>query len=246
MSPTISETNGKRTVNESVYLAIKADIIECRLLPNDRLRFEDLRQRYGAAFSSLREALSRLVADGLVVMEQHRGARVADMRDGDFQDLLYVRRMIEAEAIRNAIRHGDDAWEANLVAAFHLYERTLSQARERSSGERISRHNEFHNALVSGCNSKRVLALRQMLYAQAERYLMLSFKTPPPPAETVIQEHETIMLAALDRKSDLAAALIEEHLEGAAKRVLPIADTIDRLARTSGRTSNRRESDKDA
>lgn len=232
----------KRQVNEAAYLALKSDIVACRLLPNERLRFEALRERYGAAFTSLREAMSRLISEGLVVLEPHRGARVADMKDEDFRDLLNVRRLIEAETIRNSIAHGDDQWEAGLVAAFHVYELALSAPRKRgaASTDRVQRHNLFHDALVAGCQSERLLLLRKMLYAQAERYLMLSFQSPSPPPDAVLTEHERIMRAALDRKPDLAAALIQEHLEGAARRVLPIADTLKRLSR-SARSARARE-----
>lgn len=228
----IPRATTKRPVYESIYLAMKADIVECRLLPNERLRLEDLKQKYGAAFTSLREALSRLISEGLVVMEQHRGARVADMKDDDFADLLHVRRIIEAEALRSAIAHGGDEWEATLVSAFHLYERALSQSRQGSEpAHRIQRHNHFHDALVGACVSERTLSLRTMLYVQAERYLMLSFRSPPPPPETILQEHENIMRAALARKVDLSVALIQEHLDGAARRVMPIGETIERMSR---------------
>lgn len=223
----------KRQVNEAVYLALKSDIVACRLMPNERLRFEGLKERYGAAFTSLREAMSRLISEGLVVLEPHRGARVADMKDEDFHDLLHVRRLIEAETIRTSIAQGDEQWEAQLVAAFHVYERILSAPRRRGVApmDRVERHNLFHDALMAGCRSERLLSLRKMLYAQAERYLMLSFQAPSPPPDAVLTEHERIMRAALDRKGDLAAALIQEHLEGAARRVLPIADTLARLSR---------------
>lgn len=235
-------TKPKRQVNEAAYLALKSDIVSCRLMPNERLRFEALRERYGAAFTSLREAMSRLISEGLVVVEPHRGARVADMKDEDFRDLLHVRRLIEAETIRNSIAYGDEQWEAGLVAAFHVYERALSAPGKRGAvpADRVERHNLFHDALMAGCRSERLLMLRKMLYAQAERYLMLSFQAPSPPPDAVLTEHERIMRAALDRKPDLAAALIQEHQEGAARRVLPIADALKRLSRSS-RPSRPRE-----
>jgi GntR family carbon starvation induced transcriptional regulator len=246
MVTTIAKTGSapepKLQVNESVYLALKSDIVACRLMPNERLRFEGLKERYGAAFTSLREAMSRLISEGLVVLEPHRGARVADMKDEDFLDLLHVRRLIEVETIRSSISDGDEKWEAQLVAAFHVYERALSAPRKRGvpSTDRVERHNLFHDALMAGCRSQRLLLLRKMLYAQAERYLTLSFQAPSPPPDTVLTEHERIMRAALDRKPDLAAALIHEHLEGAARRVLPIADTLKRLSRNA-RSSRTRD-----
>jgi GntR family transcriptional regulator, carbon starvation induced regulator len=212
------------TVNEQVYFALKHAITLGEFAPGARLRFEELKERFKTSVSSLREALSRLASDGLVVMESHKGAAVAPMDAQDFRDLIDVRKLVEVQCIRNAIEHGNDQWEADLVAAFHIYEKSLKGSSRKRAGDtdRTTRHNGFHAALVSACTSQRLLWMRGLLYAQAERYLVLSFKSTQRPDSEILAEHAEILNAALHRKDKQAASLIESHIEKAAEVVLPL------------------------
>ena len=80
-----------RTLNASVLTQMRADIIACRLMPNDRLRVEALRERYGMGTSPIREALMRLEAEGLVELEQNKGFRVAEVSRENLIDLMRTR-----------------------------------------------------------------------------------------------------------------------------------------------------------
>ena len=93
------------------------DILECRLAPGTRLRFKDLRARYGSGLSPLREALMRLVADDLVVLEDHKGFRVAPVSQEELVDLAMTWFELEALGIRQSIKKGDDRWAANIQGA---------------------------------------------------------------------------------------------------------------------------------
>ncbi len=68
--------------------------------------------------STIREALTRLLGEALVTAEGQRGFRVAAASIEDFRDLSAVRRLVETEALRQAIAAGGEAWEADIVAAF--------------------------------------------------------------------------------------------------------------------------------
>ncbi len=74
MPPTLARSVPNQTLNASVLAQLRSDIIACRLMPNERLRVEALRERYGMGFSPIREALMRLEAEGLVELEQNKGS----------------------------------------------------------------------------------------------------------------------------------------------------------------------------
>jgi GntR family carbon starvation induced transcriptional regulator len=224
------------TVHGSVYRRLKADIVACELLPNARLRFDDLRKRYSVSVSSLREALSRLVIEGLVVEEIHKGVRVAPFRVEDLEDLVRVRRILEVETLRSSIEHGDARWEANILASFHMYEALLKGEEQvpYTHDERISRHQAFHTALVAACDSPRLLWLREIVLVQAQRYLMFAFRSVAVDQRIVLDEHERIMRATIGRRTALACALVEEHLVTAAQRAMPrIRDFTDQAKEIS-------------
>src|SRR6266853_2049961 len=108
-----------RTRTSNVFEQLQSDILTCRILPDTRLRLKDIRIRYSCGLSPLREALMRLVADGLVVLEDRKGFRVAPVSQEEMIDLTNMRCELEAIAIRRAIEKGDDRWEANLIARSH-------------------------------------------------------------------------------------------------------------------------------
>ena len=105
-----------RTLATDLFEQLRSDILHNRLDPGSRLRFKDLRERYHSGLSPLREALMRLVSEGLVVLEDHKGFRVAPVSREEMQDIANTLLELEALAIRMAVKKGDDRWEADIVA----------------------------------------------------------------------------------------------------------------------------------
>ena len=163
----------------------------------------------------MREALSRLTSEGLVVAEPQRGFRVAPISADELSDLTQVRAQIEGACLERAIAVGDVGWEARLVAAFHRLSRTPE--REPGDPQRMNEawsaaHAAYHEALVAACDSPWLLRLRATLYAQSERYRRLSV----PLAEItrdLNREHQDIMDAAFARDGGRARTLMTRHLE---------------------------------
>ena len=214
-------------VNEQIYQRLREEILSGQLAPGERLRFDKISKAHSVSFTALREAFSRLSSEGLVAIESRKGARVSPINIDDFKDLLEVRLIIESECLCRSIEHGRDDWEARVVAAFHLYSNILKSSPDRFNSSieaRIARHQQFHEALVSGCDSPRLLSLRSTLAAQAQRYLALSFRSYSLDPVKGAAEHERIMQAALERKSALAVALLREDIMTAAEALLAAMD----------------------
>ena len=112
------------TRTEQVYGQLRADILAGALQPGARLPFAELSARYRSSTSAIREGLQRLVEQGLVTSEPQLGFRVVTLSIADLEDLTTARREIEGLALRYSIEHGDLAWEAGVVAAWHTLERT--------------------------------------------------------------------------------------------------------------------------
>ena len=103
-----------------VLRQMREDILCCVLKPDQRLRFGELRQRYDTSVGTLREALSHLVSEGLARTEAGRGFTVAPVSLADFLDLSELRVYLETRTLADAIRHGTDAWEAEIVSSYFL------------------------------------------------------------------------------------------------------------------------------
>lgn len=217
----VNRRDDGRTLANEVHARLRADILSSKLAPGSKLRFEALKEAYGVGISPLREALSRLVGKGLITAEGQRGFRVAPATTADITDIAMVRAEVEGTALRKSIDHGDDAWEANVVAARHR----LGLMENRKSSEEISeerweaRHREFHLALISGCRSPWLINLTELLNDQFDRYRRLSVENSLSQKPTIL-EHQKIMDAALKRKADLAVRLLHEHINQALRLII--------------------------
>jgi len=110
MKPEVPELEFSASTAEAPYQNIRNDIITGKLLPDEKLKIRDLRLRYNTGSSPLREALSKLTADGFVTRTENRGFRVAQADVGGYADLLNARCWIESVALRESIGNGDSKW----------------------------------------------------------------------------------------------------------------------------------------
>lgn len=200
---------------QDVYERLRTELLNGRAEPAARLKINDLCRAHGVSLSAIREALSRLTSEGLVIAEPQRGFSVAPVSASELTDLTQVRTQIECLCLGRAIAVGDVDWEAQVVAAFHQLSRTPERDAndpERMSDARSAAHAAFHDALASGCDSPWLLRLRGTLYVQSERYrrLSVSFKGI---ARDLNREHQDIMEATLARDDKRARRLMTKHLE---------------------------------
>jgi len=210
-----------QTLNASVLALMRADIIACRLIPNERLRFETLRERYGMGTSPIREALMRLEAEGLVELEHNKGFRVSEVSQENLADLMRTRIEIESVALRWSLEKGGVDWEANLLSAFHRLSRQGKidpAAPGAISEDWWKAHADFHAALAAGCGAPTLLTIRARLFEQADRYVALSIMSKGPLRDDV-GEHKQLMRAALNRDIERTIELNRAHIARTLEKV---------------------------
>lgn len=213
-----------KTIAADITHRLREDIITCRLAPGEPLRFDVLRDHFGASFTTLREALTALAAEGLVSAEEQRGFRVAPVSRRDLTEVTDARVLIENELLRRSIEKGGDDWEIAVISTLHR----LRRIEERSGENQVAdpewkvAHRQFHEALVSAGQSETLLAIRAGLFDRAERYRHLSASLRPRPRDKA-GEHQAIMQAAISRNADLAVRLIERHIRSTAENVATYA-----------------------
>ena len=214
MRLSLAKSDTNQTLNASALALLRSDIIACRLMPNERLRVETLRERYGMGTSPIREALMRLEAEGLVELELNKGFRVSEVSQENLLDLMRTRNEIETIALRWSLEKGGVDWEASLLSAFHRLSRQskIDPANPDAISEAWSKeHANFHSALVSACGSPTLLSIRSRLFEQADRYVALSIMSSGPLRDDVT-EHKQLMRAALNRELDKTLELNRVHI----------------------------------
>jgi len=200
-----------RTLTTDLFEQIRSDILHNRLEPGSRLLFRDMRERYRSGLSPLREALMRLVSEGLVLLEDHKGFRVAPVSREEMIDIANTLLELEAIAIRMAVEKGDDRWEAQIVARYHeLSKREMFAADGTLDAEWEARNVAFHEALYEACGSPSLKLVCHLLYERHSRYRRLRTRQGDP-SRNVSKEHEGLMRAAIGRNADAAIALLRKH-----------------------------------
>ncbi|CAN0627400.1 Uncharacterized HTH-type transcriptional regulator BphR [Burkholderia multivorans] len=200
-----------RTLGEHAYHQLRQHIIEGHYPPGAKLRVEHLKDVYGVGAGTLREALTRLVSDALVVAEGQRGFRVTPMSIADLEAITRLRLHIEVDALRESVRHGDAAWEQRVRQSFEMlsaWERPIS-VENRTAWEACNRR--FHEALISAAASPWTYLILRILSQQGERYRRLCIGLEDARRD-VHAEHECIFDAAMRRADVRAALALEDHI----------------------------------
>jgi DNA-binding GntR family transcriptional regulator len=214
-SETRSETRAER-----IYAQLRTDILTGRLLPGQRLPFADLGDRYSTSVGVLREALSRLVEQGLVLSEPQLGYRVTPVSEEDLRDLTDARIDVETLCLRRAIESGDLAWESRVVAAYHTLDRTpeLAAGAEGVEPRRVNEdwataHAAFHAAILDGCPTRRLREVAASLRDAAELYRRWSRSLGGEDHRDIPGEHRALRDAVLARDVDAATKALAAHIE---------------------------------
>lgn len=218
-TPALATVNGTATRATSLFDELRADLLAGVLEPGSKLAIEALAERYAASATPLREALNRLVSDGLVERREQRGFVVAGISAEDLAEITKTRSWLEEVALRESIAAHSTAWEEALVLAHHRLARTprsLSDSRFEDNPEWEPLHRAFHRALINGCGSRWLLSFCDQLADQHHRYRRLS--APRAFAKRSVKgEHQQLMEAAVEGRADDAVALLRAHFERTAR-----------------------------
>ncbi|GAA3546455.1 GntR family transcriptional regulator [Amycolatopsis ultiminotia] len=213
----------ERTRPGGVYERLRADILGGRLVPGQRLKFPELSRFYRTSVGAAREALTRLVGEGLVQSQPHQGYRVVPLSHEDLADLTYARVEVESRVLYLSVLNGDMHWESQAVAAHHLLDRTPYFSEDDTAHPTdawAAAHTAFHRALLAGCPNRRLLATALGLREEAALYLQWSVSFGQEPDRDVAAEHRALLDAATAREAERAAELLRDHIAHTAQLVI--------------------------
>lgn len=201
------------TAGERAYRHIRRDILFGRLAPALRLKLDGLKESYGVSISTLRELLSRLTSEGLIVAEGARGFEVAPISPENLKEVANLRQLLECHAMALSFATGDMEWEGRVVAAHHKLAVVESRmlAGDRSAPDLWKRYDwEFHHALISACGLKAHLDAHSAAYDKYLRYQMIAVVFR---GEIAAREHRQLLECALRRDTKSAQGVLVKHIQ---------------------------------
>lgn len=188
--------------------------------PGTQLGETDLARRFGVSRGPLREAMQRLVQEGLLDSIRHRGLFVTALTADDVRDIYASRTAIESAAVA-LILDQDPARSAARLAKTQA--RMAAAARRGDTGALSSADMSFHEVLVSESGSVRLERMARTLFVETRMCINALQDKYTAPAE-LADEHAAIVDAIRDADRERALRLVEAHMQDAVDRLAPATD----------------------
>jgi DNA-binding GntR family transcriptional regulator len=180
---------------------LRDSIVDGTLVPGSQLSEAELATRFGVSRGPVREALQRLIQEGLVRAEPHRGVFVPVLTEADVRDIYLARAALESAAVQYimATSRSDEAADALDVRV-----ERMAEAEAADDWEAVGQHDlDFHTALVAATGSERLQ--RMFSTVISETRLCLGVLTSADARGDLVEEHRQI--AAMVRKGQAEQAL---------------------------------------
>lgn len=196
------------TVADAVRSRLERSLLAGDYPAGAEVRDTHVAQQLGVARPTARVAVQALIADGFLVRESGKSARVRRFSQDDVADIFRVRRLLEFEAVRSVCKGADTSGIAASLEKF-------SDVKDDQDWESAAQADMyFHSAVVAAADSPRLSSLFQTISTEI-RLLMALLRTHYPRISTLRDEHKELLEALKDRDADLAIRLWRAHLEDA-------------------------------
>lgn len=213
--------NKAETLVDIAYRSIRKDIIEEVLPAGQKINFTQLSERYGVSPTPIKQAINRLMAEGLIETIPHRGSVVRKMNLEEINEVFDIRLMMETHFTPAVIQ----AVQQNL-AIQQLFEQNIENntkfAQSFTNAEEYFRTYEidkqFHELYIFASGNKSALRIYKSLNTHAYA-ASLYRKQPKDKTIEGIQEHKKIYEAVCAGDEESVIQLIQLHHENARAKI---------------------------
>jgi DNA-binding GntR family transcriptional regulator len=197
---------------ESVLHRLRLAIVTNALPPGTHLVEAELAAKLGVSRGPIREALTRLEHEGLIVNYPYRGKFVASISEEDIHEIYDLRRVIESRAIESLARHVDP----EALECLREIRRRMIQALSEGRNEDFADLDvEFHRQLVTMSGRERLLKMWNILSSVTHAFIVLNAPKAPEAIRHIAEGHEGILDALAVHDIAGACAVLRAHLDEA-------------------------------
>ncbi|SDV48833.1 GntR family transcriptional regulator [Chitinasiproducens palmae] len=206
------------TTVELVTTAVRQRILSGEYAPGEVLRQEALADELGVSRVPVREAITRLTAEGLLTSVPHRGAYVAELSVDEVKETFDIRLRLEPWIFAEAIAC---ITEAEIRKA----ERLVKEMDKADSGVWGQLNWRLHETLYLPAQKEITLQMLRVLHDRSDRYFRFQ-AVQVPVREQSHEEHMAMIKACRSRDVKLGAKLLEEHVKTASKQIMAVVEAV--------------------
>jgi DNA-binding GntR family transcriptional regulator len=198
----------KPTLAAVITTQIRDRVIDGTFAPGTQMNEVDLATRFATSRGPIREAMQRLVEEGLLVSSPHRGIWVRRLGQDDLEDLYFARAAVERAAILRLIDRGTPA---ALLAKLEQALARMSLAIERDQWDQVSGADlHFHELIVHAVQSERLSKMYAALAGQTRLGLNQLVGTYQGRSD-LLEEHTQLMRLIAARDKEGAMEALDRH-----------------------------------
>lgn len=222
------------TLSKHIRDELRTNILRGRWAPGDRLQLNQLSEQFSTSSTVVREALTRLAGERLVILKPNRGFFVPTVSLDELRDITELRCVNEQFAVSLAIERGDLNWEGELMAVHHRMEKTPSRdAENRPTIEWAAAHQAFHAQLLAACGVPVLIDLTNTLSDLTQLYNRWATSATNWSGRDLSAEHQAILDAALARDAETTSRLLAEHYHGTLEAITTLGVEVGLPATTA-------------
>ncbi|HWA60645.1 MAG TPA: GntR family transcriptional regulator [Caulobacteraceae bacterium] len=207
------------TAGDKAYEIIRALILEGRFAPGDWLREEELTSVCGVSRTPIREAIRRLVAEGLIVKNPRFGAQVASIAPAELEEIYTLRAMVESHAAARAATRIGDEQIARLMELASVMERAAIAGDEAIRTRYTHANAEFHRIILDAADSPRLTKMAALL-VELPLTLRTLAKYSLEDRQRSLRHHRELIAAFQARSPQWASAAMQSHVHAALHALL--------------------------
>lgn len=203
-------------LRDVVFNTLRQAILTGELKPGERLMEVHLADRLGVSRTPIREAIRKLELEGLVTMIPRRGAEVAQITEKSLQDVLEVRRALDALCVELACDRISEEELEELKKACDAFE----QATKTKDNKKIAQADVvLHDIILTATENNRLIQLVHNLSEQMYRYRYEYIKDESN-HQRLVKEHQIIYESILNKNKDIAAGTAKLHIDNQENAVM--------------------------
>ena len=197
-----------QTKSDIIYQEIKADIIDGKYKPNERIVISEVAREFGTSDIPVREAMRHLESDGLIQNKPYVGPFVTDLDLADIQKIYHIRAVLEGMATREAV---DSINSKGLKKLETILSKMIKAV---DSGNYVSLPNlnrEFHHVIYASSENEYLIKVIFELWDMSLRARAI-FSFMPERAREAVGEHANIVAALKKKDGRSAEKLVIQHM----------------------------------
>lgn len=215
----------KSTLSEQIYQILRSDILTRRIQPGEKLTLKNLQDRFEVSSTPIREALTRLTEEGLMLYYSNIGVRVIEMGERDVRELYEFMGDLDALAIRYAAQNSSqELLLAELEKNVAMAKKALAGSGRDGSTGFIGHSDRFHLIFYDYCGNSRLVRAADRLRSQMTMFSSV-YEPMPEVQKKIENQHEAVWESYREGRFEEAEARMKAHLKQSLEYALKLVET---------------------